>query len=116
MEAIKLNDEELDHIFHALSDRSRRAMLMSLSRSQMSISELGGPLGLSKQLVSKHLNVLEKAGLVTKQKQGRLRLCTFNEEAFGKAESLMAQYREFWNQRFDALETYIEKLQEQDDE
>ncbi len=108
----EVNEQELDSIFQALSDTNRRYMLLELTKGEKSVSELGQPTGLSKQLVSKHLKVLEKAGLITKQKDGRVQRCQFNPETMEKVNALMDQYRKFWNDRFDALENYINTLEE----
>jgi len=110
------SEEQLDSIFSALSDRSRRKMLFDLTKGEKSVNELGQPLGLSKQLVSKHLKVLEKAGLISKQKDGRIQRCQFNPETFEKVQTLMDEYKKFWNSQFDALENYIDTLKENEDE
>jgi DNA-binding transcriptional ArsR family regulator len=109
-------DKQMDLIFGALSDRSRRRMLLDLTKGEKSVLELGSPLGISKQLVSKHLKVLENAGLINKTKDGRVQRCKFNSENFDKAQSLMNEYKKFWNKQFDVLENYIETLKENDDE
>lgn len=110
------SEEHLDSIFAALSDKSRRHMLLELTKGERSVKQLGEPLGLSKQLVSKHLKVLERAGLINKEKEGRMQKCQFNPETFEKVQSLMNQYKTFWNNRFDALENYIDSLKENDNE
>ena len=91
-------------------------MLFTLTQGEKSVMELGEPLGMSKQLVSKHLKVLEKAGLITKEKNGRIQRCQFNPDTFNKIQELIETYSIFWNQQFDALEEYVEKLQENKDE
>ena len=111
------SDEDiLDNLFAALSDRSRRRMLMDLTRGEKSVQELGEPLGLSKQLVSKHLMVLSRAGLITKHKDGRVQRCQFNPKTFSKIQAAIKEYERFWNERFDALESYIEDLKGEQDE
>lgn len=106
------NDKELDLIFQALSDTNRRNMLLELTKGEKSVGELGQPTGLSKQLVSKHLKVLERAHLIIKQKDGRIQRCQFNPETLEKVHALMDEYRAYWNDRFDALENYVETLKE----
>ena len=102
-------EEQLDRLFFALSDQSRRSMLRQLSEGDANVSELGYPLGQSKQLVSKHLKVLENAGLITKQKDGRIQRCHFNPQALAQVQKVIEQYKVFWNKQFSALEDYIEQ-------
>lgn len=106
----KATDESIDQIFFALSDKSRRNMLLRLTKGSLSVTELGEPLGITKQAVSKHLQVLEKAKMITKQKDGRIQSCSYNPEALDLVHSVIEQYRKFWNQQLDGLEDYIEKL------
>ena len=82
------NDEYLDNVFMALSDRKRRKMLEMLSESQMLVTELGKPFGMSKQATSKHLGVLEKAGFVNKEKDGRVRRCALNPKPSSRGEQI----------------------------
>ena len=85
-------------------------MLMQLTQREQSVSELGEPFGMSKQAVSKHLKVLETAGLIKKMKDGRVQRCQFNMSNFSVIETVVDEYRKFWEQQFDALEDYIEKV------
>ena len=98
------SDDHLDRMFYALSDRTRRKMLMALTSGELSVSDLGEPFGMSKQSISKHLKVLEEAGLVKKQKDGRIQRCQFDMDNFAIVQSVVDEYREFWEQQFDALE------------
>ena len=106
-----MNDDQLDKIFHALSDRTRRQMLLSLTHGELNISELGKPFGMTKQSVSKHLKVLQEAGLIDKQKDGRIQRCQFNMKNFEVVQTVVDQYREFWERQFDGLEDYIQNIQ-----
>lgn len=103
-------EEQLDRLFSALGDRTRRKMLMMLTKESMTVSELGEPFGMTKQSVSKHLKVLEDAGLISKQKDGRIQNCKFNPSALETVQKTVNQYREFWSHQMDALDEYILSL------
>lgn len=106
----KKSEEELDHLFYALSDQNRRKMLLRLTKNSLNLTELGEPLGITKQAVSKHLKVLEAARLVVKEKDGRIQRCRFNPDALGDVQKVVQQYKEFWNQQLNVLDDYIEKV------
>ena len=101
-------EERIDQLFYALSDQSRRKMLLRLAKKSLNISELGEPLGMTKQAVSKHLKILENVGLITKEKDGRIQHCQFNPKALDPVQKTVNQYREFWNQQLSVLDQYIE--------
>ena len=104
------NEERIDRLFNALGDQTRRKMLMMLSRGSLNVSELGEPFATTKQAISKHLKVLEDAGLISKQKDGRIQHCNFNPSALKDVQKIIDQYREFWGQRLDALDDYINSV------
>ena len=101
---------EIDRIFNALSDSTRRKMLLDLSQGTKSVSELGKSFKVSKQSISKHLKVLENAGLIHKKKDGRIQRCQLEIEKLSIVQGVLDEYRKFWNQQFDALEDYIENV------
>ncbi|MBL4774284.1 MAG: winged helix-turn-helix transcriptional regulator [Alcanivoracaceae bacterium] len=103
-------EQKIDRLFHALSDSSRRRMLLMLSKKDSSVSELGEPLCISKQLVSKHIKVLETAGLVTKTREGRVQRCKYNAEAMNEVSLVVEQYKKFWGKQFDILEKFVEEI------
>jgi DNA-binding transcriptional ArsR family regulator len=103
---VKYN-RELDATFQALADPTRRAIVAALSRGQASVSELARPHRMSLPAVMKHLRVLQKAGLVTQKKQGRTRRCRLAARPLKNAEAWIAQYRAFWETRFEALDRYL---------
>lgn len=103
-----LKEDQLDQLFYALSDRTRRQMLMQLTGGTQNVSELGQPFGISKQAISKHLQVLENAKLISKERDGRIQRCTINPERLAMIEELIAEYRKFWDQQLRALDEYIE--------
>jgi len=108
---IDISASHYDELFYALSDRTRRQMLMLLTNGPQTVSELVAPFELSKQAVSKHLKVLEHAGLISKEKDGRLQNCSFNAEAMAEVQLIVDQYTQFWDQRLNELNEYIQNKQ-----
>jgi len=98
---------DLDRVFTALGDPSRRAMVERLSRGPASVSELAGPLDMSLPAVMQHLQVLEQAGLAKSQKVGRVRTCTIDPGALSMAEQWINQRRIGWERRFDRLGQFL---------
>ncbi len=99
--------EEVDLVFHALGDPTRRAMIDRLSRGPASVSELAGPLSISLPAAVQHLHVLQDSGLVTSEKVGRVRTCRVAPRAMREAEQWIAQRRREWEQRLDRLGEYL---------
>src|SRR6185437_5301063 len=106
--------DHLSQTFAALADPTRRAMLARLSKGETSVSELAKPFlkDMSLPAVTKHLKVLEKAGLVTKTKEAQWRPCKLNGHALKTAVDWMEQYRVFWEESFDRLEAYLKTVTE----
>ncbi len=102
--------ERLDATFHALSDPTRRAMLATLARGEKSIGELAQPYAMSLAGASKHIQVLERAGLVTRRRDGRSHRCTLNPAPLGEANQWLQQWAAFWNTRLDGLEALLAEL------
>lgn len=99
--------DDLDQMFHALADGNRRKMIDRLSQSDLSVSDLAAPLGISLPATMQHLEVLEKAGLVHSEKVGRVRTCTLDTSALSKAEQWINQRREYWSKRLDILGDFL---------
>jgi DNA-binding transcriptional ArsR family regulator len=97
----------LDGIFAALADPTRRGILARLRAGEASVSTLAEPFGMSLPAVSKHLRVLERAGLVRHRKSGRVRTCRLVAAPLERADTWLAQYRIFWERRFDALDAHL---------
>ena len=95
---------EADLVFHALGDPTRRLMVERLSSRELTISELAEPLAMSLAGASKHVGVLERAGLVTRTKRGRERVCTLQPQPLLAARDWVERYSQFWNARLDALD------------
>ncbi|MDC0715197.1 metalloregulator ArsR/SmtB family transcription factor [Stigmatella sp. ncwal1] len=97
----------LDGIFHALSDATRREMLHTLSQQERSVSELAAPFRMSLAAASKHIKVLERAGLVRRNVQGRTHMCRLSPEPLSAAQEWLRFYERFWNDRLDALDALL---------
>ena len=106
-------EREIDLLFQALGDASRRAMVDRLTRGPASVSELARPLAMSLPAVVQHLHVLEASGLVRSQKLGRVRTCTVEPAALRLAERWIADRRTFWEQSLDQLGAYLAEDQDQ---
>lgn len=104
--------DTLSRTFAALADPTRRAMLKRLAKGQANVSDLAKPFLKEMSLpgVTKHLKVLEKAGLVTKARQAQSRPCNLNAKALKDAADWMEQYRVFWEESFDRLEQYLKTV------
>src|ERR1700728_68217 len=106
-------DREIDVLFGALADSSRRAMVDRLTRGPASVSELARPLAMSLPAVVQHLHVLEASGLVRSQKLGRVRTCSVEPTALRTAEQWLAERRTFWEASLDRLGEYLAEQQDQ---
>jgi DNA-binding transcriptional ArsR family regulator len=102
-------ENRLDVTFHALSDPTRRGMLASLALGEKSIGELAEPFAMSFAGASKHVKVLEDAGLLERRKVGRTHLIRLNARPLEEAERWLRQWEKFWNVRLDRLEALIER-------
>ena len=98
----------LDATFHALADPTRRGMLASLALGEKSIGELAEPYKMSFAGASKHVKVLEEAGLIARRKQGRTHLISIEARPLEEAERWLRQWEKFWSSRLDRLEALLE--------
>jgi len=103
------NDARLDRTFSALADGTRRAILGRLAYGEATVGELARPFHISRPAISKHLRVLERAGLVRRASGGRLSGCVLDAAALRDAAEWVESYRAFWTGRLDALARYIER-------
>jgi len=97
----------LDKTFAALADPTRRAILARLARGEASVTELAEPFNISLPAISKHLRVLEKAGLLAREREGRVHRCRLVVEPMEDAAEWIAFYQRFWEGQFDALADYL---------
>jgi DNA-binding transcriptional ArsR family regulator len=98
----------LNATFGALSDPTRRAILARLSKGEATVKELAAPFDVSLPAISKHLRVLESAGLLRREIDGRIHHCRLAADPMKDAASWIEQYRAFWEFQFDALQKYLE--------
>ena len=101
----------LDATFGALADPTRRAMLERLAHGETTVTELAEPFQVSLPAISKHLSVLERAGLISREKNGRVRRCRLDARPMRQASDWIGQYRRFWEGQLDALASYLENLE-----
>jgi DNA-binding transcriptional ArsR family regulator len=105
----------LDATFRALADPTRRAMVARLARGDATVSELAEPFDVSLPAISKHLRVLEAAGLLRRERQGRAHRCRLRPEPLAGAAEWIAHYRAFWEARFDALGRHLARAAREED-
>lgn len=110
---VKYQSDSLNEIFGALADPTRRAILARLALGEISVGELAEPFEMSLPAVSKHLNVLEAAGLVQREKHGRLRRCKLDGRPLEAAAGWIEDYGRFWEAQLDSLARYLEQTQTQ---
>jgi DNA-binding transcriptional ArsR family regulator len=103
------NESRLDLAFGALADATRRAILKRLSAGDVTVGELAEPFEMSRPAISKHLRVLERAGLVRTDREGRVSRCFLNASGLREATSWVDEYRTFWEDRLEALARYAER-------
>ncbi|MDE2126764.1 MAG: helix-turn-helix transcriptional regulator [Armatimonadetes bacterium] len=102
----------LDRVFGALADPTRRAILERLTGGDAMVTELAAPFNSSLPAISKHLHVLEEAGLIVRRAIGRKRICSIVPSAMLSAEEWLDTYRRFWTERLDALEETLKSDEE----
>ena len=99
----ELSDTEVDRLFHALADATRRDIVVRTITDEQSVSALAAHYSMSFAAVQKHVAVLERAALVSKEKRGREQIVRANREAVGKARRLLEEYENIWRQRIDRI-------------
>ncbi len=105
---VKYSTETLDLTFAALADPTRRSILERLSTGDSSVTALAEPYNVSLPAISKQLRVLERAGLLVQQKDGRVRRCKLDAQPMKEAVDWIAQYRRFWEDKLESLAAYLE--------
>jgi DNA-binding transcriptional ArsR family regulator len=109
---VKYSDDELDTIFAALSDRTRRHVLQSLAESDRQVTELANEHAMSLPGFMKHLRVLEDAGLIARSKEGRVVSCELSAQPMQAASTWMSRYEKFWTEKLDSLARYLYQQEE----
>lgn len=111
-----MSADQLSVTFSALADPTRRAILARLALGEASVAELAQPFSISPPAVTKHLKVLQRAGLITQGRQAQWRPCKLEAAPLHEAADFIAQYRQFWEQSLDRLDNYLQQLQAQEKE
>ncbi len=106
------NARTLDLVFGALADPIRRAILARLANGEATVGQLASPFDVSRPAISKHLRVLERAGLVQRTRDGRLSRCELDAEPMREAAEWVERYRKFWEDQLDSLARYVEEEME----
>jgi DNA-binding transcriptional ArsR family regulator len=109
-----MTPERLDATFSALADPTRRAILARLARGDASVLELAEPFAMSQPAISKHIKVLEKAGLVSRGRDAQRRPVRIEAEPLREANDYLLKYREIWEARFDRLDALLEQMKDKD--
>ena len=104
------NPARLDATFAALADPTRRAILARLATGEATVGELGEPFAMSQPAISKHLRVLELAGLISRGRDAQRRPCRIEAAPLAEANAWLERYRELWETRFDALDTLLAEM------
>ncbi len=107
---MKQAESRLTLTFMALSDPTRRAILARLASGETTVQELSKPFNISAPAITKHLKVLEKAGLISRGREAQWRPCRIEAEALKEAANWIGDYRKFWEASFDRLDTYLKTL------
>jgi DNA-binding transcriptional ArsR family regulator len=108
----ELTERDLDRAFGALSDPTRRAILARLSEGDAGVLDVAAPFPMSQPAVTKHLNVLEEAGLISRHRRARQRLCHLEPVRLKQLSDWVGSYREFWKESFERLDELLEELQD----
>ena len=106
-------EDRLDVTFAALANSTRRAILARLAEGEANVNELAEPFHLSLPAISKHLKVLERAGLIVRGQRAQFRPCSIDPAPLEEVSTWAEQYRPVWEARFDRMDTYLQQLQQQ---
>jgi DNA-binding transcriptional ArsR family regulator len=112
---IKLEDDRLDDTFAALANSTRRAILARLAEGEASVNDLAAPFDLTLPAISRHIKVLERAGLIVRSRRAQYRPCALEPSAFAAISSWADQYRPIWDARFDRMEHYLQSIDHVDE-
>jgi DNA-binding transcriptional ArsR family regulator len=104
---VEYNDTQLDTVFHALGDATRRQILRELAGGERTVTQLAEPFAMSLAAAAKHIQVLEGARLVRKEKRGRMHVCRLEAQPLERASDWLRYYERFWTTRLDVLERLL---------
>lgn len=113
---MKTSSDHLSATFAALADPTRRAILSRLTIGEATVAELARPFDISPPAVTKHLKVLQRAGLITQGRQAQWRPCRLDPEPLREVAAWVEPYRRLWEERFDRLDAYLQELQSKEPE
>jgi DNA-binding transcriptional ArsR family regulator len=111
MSQASLNESQLDRAFGALADPTRRAILARLTRGDAGVLDVAEPFPMSQPAITKHLRVLEEAGLISRHRLARRRMCHLEPQRLRQLSDWVGSYREFWEESFERLDELLEELQ-----
>jgi len=106
---VNRKEAKLDRVFRALADTTRRRILLHVAKSSCTVRGLAKPFSISAPAISRHLKVLEQAGMLERVKTGKFHRFRVNTDALGQAQEMLRQLAVFWNQRLDHLEDFLQK-------
>lgn len=108
--------DRLDAVFAALADPTRRAIIAKLAKGETSVMDLAKPFEMSQPAISKHLRVLEKAGLISRGRDAQRRPCRLEAKRLAEANAWLERYRQFWEERFQRLDALLDEMKTNDNE
>ena len=106
---VEQSSQRLDRMFQAMAQPTRRALLRELSKRERTVGQLAEPFDLTVAAISKHIKVLEAAGLVTQRAEGRTRVCRLNPQPLSEMTRVLAEYERFWQGAIDSLDQMLRK-------
>ncbi len=113
---MRSDDVRLDQTFAALANATRRAILARLAQGEATVNELAKPFNMSLPAISKHIKVLERAGLITQGQKAQYRPCALDAAPLQEISTWTEQYRHIWEERFDRMDDYIQQLKNKEQE
>ncbi|CAH0346690.1 metalloregulator ArsR/SmtB family transcription factor [Bacillus sp. CECT 9360] len=111
---VEQNNDNLNNIFQALADPTRREIVRLIASNDRTVSELAAPFDMSLAAISKHIKVLERAGLLEKTVEGRTHICRLNPHSLSAATEWLRFYERFWNRQFDVFERELNKAKKEE--
>lgn len=106
-----ISETDLDSTFAALADQTRRAIVARLARGEASVMELAEPFAMTQPAISKHLKVLERAGLITRRRDAQRRPCRLEPKRLQQLSDWIGDYRQYWEESYERLDDYLKELQ-----
>ncbi len=113
---MRSDEDQLSQIFYALANNTRRAILTRLATGEATVNQLAEPFDMSLPAISKHIKVLEKAGLIKQGQKAQYRPCTIDAAPLQQIYHWTEQYRHIWEERFDQMDIYLQQIQQTNQE